>query len=277
VSSHNGSQFTRSLTGVVLAVALWLLGVGVIVLGARSWLPPLASQHGAGIDRMLIYLLVCTGALVLIGHLVLGYFILRSSSLPRASTDVPSLRAQRVWSIVPAVIMTLVAEGGVLVVGLPVWAQLYGQGPPADAVLVEVTGEQFTWNVRYPGPDGELGRTDPRLISTDNGIGLDRDDPAAADDIVELAVMYFPVNRPVHIRLRSKDVLHSFYLPLHRIKQDAVPGMTIDLWFVPDREGEYELACAELCGFGHYRMRGTLYVVSEEDFARWIRDKSAGL
>jgi cytochrome c oxidase subunit 2 len=276
VVSKEKSAFTRPVTGVALAVALWLLGVGVIVLGARGWLPPLASQHGAGIDRMLTYLLVCTGALVLIGHLVLGYFVLRSASQDRASTEVPSQRVQRVWSIAPAIVMTLVAEGGVLVVGLPVWAQLYGQGPPADAVLVEVTGEQFTWNVRYPGKDGELGRTDPTLIGTDNGIGLDRDDSAAADDIVDLAVMYLPVNRPVHIRLRSKDVLHSFYLPMHRIKQDAVPGMTIDVWFVPDREGEYEIACAELCGFGHYQMRGTLYVVSDEEFARWTNERSAG-
>lgn len=267
----------RRVTGVVLAVTFWFLGIAVIFLGARNWLPSLASQHGAGIDRMLIYLLVCTGAMVLLGHLVLGYFILLTNRRDRASTELPTARAQRVWSILPAVVMTLVAEGGVLVVGLPVWAQLYGQEPPADSVLVEITGEQFTWNVHYPGADGELGPVDPQLISPENGIGLDRSDPAAADDIVDLAVIYLPVNRPVHVRLRSKDVLHSFYSPHHRIKQDAVPGMTIDFWFVPDREGEFELVCAELCGFGHYQMRGTLFVVSEEEFTQWLREKSAAL
>ena len=261
----------------MLAFAMWLLGAAVIVFGARTWLPPLASEHGEGIDRMIIYLLVCTGALILLGHIVLGYFILRSSGRDRAITDVPTHRTQQIWSIVPAIVMTLVAEGGVLVIGLPVWGQLYGQEPPSDAVLVEVTGEQFTWNIRYPGEDGEFGRTDPQLISFENGIGLDRSDPAAADDILDLALMYVPVNRPVHIRLRSRDVLHSFYLPHHRIKQDAVPGMTIDLWFTPNREGEFEIACAELCGFGHYQMRGTLNVVSQDEFSRWIAEKNAGL
>ena len=264
------------VAGVSLAIVLWLLGAAVIVLGARDWLPPLASQHGAGIDRMMLYLLICTGALILLGHIVLGYFVLRASRRDRASSEVPSLRAQRVWSIAPAIVMTLIAEGGVLAIGLPVWGQLYGQAPPADAVLVEVTGEQFTWNVRYPGADGELGRIDPQLISTENSLGLDGDDPAAADDILELAVMYLPVNRAVRIRLRSKDVLHSFYLPHHRIKQDAVPGMTIELWFVPDREGEFEIACAELCGLGHYQMRGTLHVVSQREFSRWMGEKTAG-
>ncbi len=276
MSSHGESQSSRRVAGAVLAVAVWLLGAGVIVLGARHWLPPLASVHGAGIDRMLIYLLVTTGAMILVGHIVLGYFILRFTRQERAVSDLPSHRAQRIWSIVPAAIMTLVAEGGVLVIGLPVWGQLYAEGPPSDAVVVEITGEQFTWNIRYPGEDGQFGRTDPQLISAENALGLDPGDPAAADDIEELALMYLPVNRPVRVRLRSKDVLHSFYLPNHRIKQDAVPGMTIELWFIPDREGEFEIACAELCGLGHYQMPGTLYVVSEEEFLAWLREKSTG-
>jgi cytochrome c oxidase subunit 2 len=142
-------------------------------------------------------------------------------------------------------------------------------------VVVEVTGEQFTWNVRYPGPDGVFGRTVPALISQENAIGLDPADVAGADDIQDLALIHVPVNRAVLIKLRSKDVLHSFYLPNHRIKQDAVPGMTIDVWFTPTREGEFELACAELCGFGHYQMRGFLNVVSESEFDQWLADKQA--
>lgn len=257
-----------------MAGVVWLLGLGVVVLGARQVLPPLASAHGMGIDRMLTYLLVTTGILVLVGHVVLGYFILRFSGRARASSDLPVARAERIWAVVPAVVMTLVAEGGVLVIGLPVWGQLYGSIAPADAVVVEVTAEQFTWNVRYPGQDGQFGRTDPRLISTENPIGLDAGDPAAGDDILDLAVIHLPVNRPAHVRLRSKDMLHSFYLPNHRIKQDAVPGMTIDLWFVPTREGEFEFACAEICGFGHYQMRGTLKVVSEDEFSDWLSEES---
>ena len=277
MSAQAESMSSRRSEGVLLAISVWLLGGGMIIFGARSWLPPLASKHGAGIDNMLIYLLISTGTLILVGHVVLGYFILRGSGQERASAELPSRRVQKFWSIVPAIVMTLVAEGGVLVIGLPVWGQLYSEGPPEDAVVIEVTGEQFTWNVRYPGEDGEFGRTDPHRIGVENPLGVDSNDPAAADDIHELAVFYVPVNRPVHIRLRSKDVLHSFYLPHHRIKQDAVPGMTIGIWFVPTVEGEFELACAELCGFGHYQMRGTLHVVSEQEFEQWLSEKRAAL
>lgn len=259
--------------GTFLAITVWLLGIGIVVLGAQKYLPPVASEHGVGIDAMLIYLLVATGGLVIVGHLVLGYFIFRSSHADEVDSSLPSAKAQKVWSIFPAVAMTLIAEGGVLVLGIPVFSQLYTQEPPADAVVVEVIGEQFTWNVRYPGPDGEFGRIEPALISQENSIGLDVSDPASADDIQELAFIHVPVNRAVLIKLRSKDVLHSFFLPNHRIKQDAVPGMTIDIWFTPTEEGEFEIACAELCGFGHYQMRGFLNVVSEREFQQWLAEK----
>lgn len=260
--------------GVALAITVWTLGIGIVWLGAQRYLPPVASEHGVGVDRMLTYLLVATGGLVIIGHLVLGYFVLRSSQAAAVNPGLPGVRAQRFWSVVPAVAMTVIAEGGVLVLGMPIFNQLYLQEPPADAVVIEVMAEQFTWNVRYPGADGAFGRTDPTLISTENSIGLDIDDPASGDDIQELAMIYVPVNRPVQFRLRAKDVLHSFFLPHHRIKQDAVPGLTIDIWFTPTREGEFEIACAELCGFGHYQMRGFLHVVSESAFEAWIQERS---
>ena len=261
--------------GKILAFVVWFLGIGIVILGARKYLPPVASEHGVGIDAILLYLLVATGSLVIIGHVVLGFFIWRSSHAREVSPTLPSAKAQRAWSVVPALAMIIIAEGGVLVLGIPVFAQLYTQEPPEDAVVIEVTGEQYTWNVRYPGADGEFGRTDPMLISDENSLGMDPSDPASSDDIYELALIHVPVNRAVVIKLRSKDVLHSFYLPNHRIKQDAVPGMTIDIWFKPTVEGEFEIACAELCGFGHYQMRGFLNVVSEQEFERWLADKSA--
>ena len=261
------------MLGTILAVVIWLLGIGTFVLGARRYLPEVASDHGVGIDLMLNYLLVATGVLVVIGHAVLGYFVLKFSRADDVHPELPNARAQKVWSVVPAIAMTLIAEGGVLVLGLPVFSQLYTQDPPEDAVVFEVTAEQYTWNIRYPGPDGEFGRTDPALISDVNSLGMDPDDPAGADDINELALMYVPVNRPVLVKLRSKDVLHSFFLPNLRIKQDAVPGMTIDLWFIPTELGEFELACTELCGFGHYQMRGFLNVVSEQEYEDWLQSK----
>lgn len=269
----NETKHASKATGVALAVVVWMLGLMVVVIGGRRYLPPVASSHGEGIDTMLIYLLVTTGTLVLIGHVILGYFVLRFSRAAEVSPSLPGVRAERIWSLAPAIVMTLVAEGGVLVLGMPVFGELYTDGPPENAVVVEVTAEQFTWNVRYPGADGAFGRLEPALISSENPLGLDPDDPVGADDIHELALIYVPVNRPVKIRLRSKDVLHSFYLPYHRIKQDAVPGMTIELWFTPTREGEFDLACAELCGFGHYQMRGFLHVVSQDEFERWLEEK----
>jgi cytochrome c oxidase subunit 2 len=264
---------SRRKLGLALAITVWLLGLGVFVLGARRYLPPVASAHGAGIDVMLVYLLTATGLLIVVGHAILGYFILRFSRAEQVSPNLPGPKAQRFWSVAPALLMTILAEGGVLVLGIPVFGQLYTQEPPENAVVIEVTAEQFTWNVRYPGPDGTFGRTAPALVSTENPLGIDPEDPASSDDIHELALMYVPVDRPVRIRLRAKDVLHSFYLPYHRIKQDAVPGMTIELWFVPTREGEFDIACAELCGFGHYQMRGFLHVVSEAEFEQWLKDR----
>ena len=257
--------------GRPLAVVMWIVPVAVVAVGARGWLPPLASEHGAGIDRMLRYLLLCTGALLVIGHGALGYILWRFSGQPRVSFRMATPKQERIWSLIPIVLMAVIAEGGVFVIGLPVWDKFYGAIPP-DAVSVEITAEQFAWNIRYPGKDGTVGRTSPNLLSLDNAIGLDKDDPASHDDLLNVGLLYLPVNRPARIRLRSKDVLHSFYLPFQRVKQDVVPGMSIQVWFVPTEVGDYEIACAELCGFGHYQMRGLLRVVSEEEFEKQLQD-----
>lgn len=271
----DGTGTNTPRDGQFLAAVMWLIPAGLIVLGAQRWLPPLASLHGIGIDRMLTYQLVTVGALFVIGHVALGYFVWRFSGARRVSFRLASASAERRWSLVPVVLMALVAEGGVFALGLPVWGQYYAAAPPRNAVLVEVTGEQFAWNVRYPGPDAVFGRTDPALIQVDNPVGVDKDDAAARDDRLLASEMYLPVDRPAHIRLRSRDTLHSFFLPNLRVKQDAVPGMTIDLWFVPTGVGTYEIACAELCGLGHYSMHGLLHVVSPEEFERWEKSDAS--
>jgi cytochrome c oxidase subunit 2 len=134
---------------------------------------------------------------------------------------------------------------------------------------VEVTGQQFRWVVRYPGPDGAFGRTDVNLIDLDseNYIGVDRSDPAGSDDVIRVNTLQLVRDRPVRVLLRSSDVIHSFFLPEFRVKQDAMPGMVIENWFVPTRDGEFEIACAEHCGLGHYRMRGFVSVGDEAAFA----------
>jgi cytochrome c oxidase subunit 2 len=177
----------------------------------------------------------------------------------------------------------------VLLIGfsIPLWADRMDEVPPAsESVVVRVVAEQFAWNVHYPGADKVFGRTDAKLIDTQtNPLGLDREDPHALDDLTTLNQMHLPVDKPAIVQLLSKDVIHSFNLPHMRVKQDAIPGLNIPLWFVPtvtteqmrQRTGndkfEYEIACAQLCGLGHYRMRGFLTVHSQEGFATWLGEQ----
>jgi cytochrome c oxidase subunit II len=141
----------------------------------------------------------------------------------------------------------------------------------ARELVAEVVGEQFAWNVHYPGADGVFGRSDPRLYDpAGNPLGLADDDPAGRDDIVSINLMVVPVDRDIEVRLGSKDVLHSFFVPALRIKQDTVPGLHVPLRFHPRQTGDFEVPCAELCGLGHYRMRGVLRVVAPEAYETWL-------
>ena len=152
---------------------------------------------------------------------------------------------------------------------LKLWAQVQNSKPPADALVVEVTGQQFAWNIRYPGKDNVFGRTEAKLVDPAalNFIGIDKTDAAAADDqIMPQNQLILPAGRAVSVRLRSLDVIHSFFLPNFRVKQDAMPGMTGEIWFVAQKPGTYEIACAEHCGLGHYRMRGQVHVVPPAEF-----------
>ena len=157
----------------------------------------------------------------------------------------------------------------------------------SEALVVQVTAEQFAWNVHYAGADRVFGRRDITLIDTQsNPLGLDRSDPAAKDDVTSLNQLYLPVNKPIILKLRSKDVIHSFGVPEFRVKQDAIPGLTIPIWFVPNvttaemrtrtgnAEFQYEIACAQLCGLGHYRMRGFVTVQTAEEFQKWMDEKA---
>lgn len=262
----------RRIDGVLVAFLFAAVGLGGVAYGARGWLPTLASRHGAGIDAMLHYLLVTVGGLFLTSFLTLAYFIWRGSRRDRIGTRVASRRTEIVLSIVLGIGMAIIAEGGVLAIGIPVWSEYFDAVAPADATWIEVTAQQFMWNVRYPGPDGKFGRTEPRLIDdTTNPLGLVPTDPDGKDDIIGLNDITVPFGKTVRVTLRSKDVIHSFFLPNFRVKQDAVPGMSPEVVFVPTVAGHYELACAELCGLAHYRMRGFFNVVSQQEFDDWLR------
>lgn len=253
---------------------LWIVvGLGAVAYVAFSrgwWLPPLASEHGARIDFLFKTTLVITALVFLLVQLTLGFFALRyrfREGRP-ALHFLESRTLEALWTLIPAAILTtLILMGG------RTWSQIHSP-PPPDAFMVEVTGQQFKWAFRYPGEDGTFGPTNPDLIDeTNNPLGLDMKDRASQDDIFFPAgqgELHLPVNRPCLILIRSKDVLHSFFLPNFRVKMDAVPGMTTRFWFVPKRTGTFELACAELCGLGHYQMRGTVVVEEEEALRQWL-------
>lgn len=266
------SLFHSSLVALLFAV----LGIGGALYGAGIDLPGLASRHGAGIDSMFTYLLVTTGILFVSGYCALAWFIWTGARRSRISQRLTNRRTEWIVSGVLGIAVGLIAEGGVLAIGMPVWSEYFDAAPPADAVTIEITAQQFLWNVRYPGPDGQFGRNSPAAMNdVDNPLGLDRGDPAGRDDIVTQNTITVPLGRGVRLRLRSKDVIHSFFLPNFRVKQDIVPGMTPEVVFFPTREGSFELACAELCGLAHYRMRGFFDVVSPDTFAKWLTDQAS--
>ncbi len=162
--------------------------------------------------------------------------------------------------------MTAVVFIALAVMGQSVWASLRLHDAPTGAFQVEVVSQQFQWNFHYAGKDNVFGRTDPSLIddSALNFIGLDETDPSAKDDSVTTALA-IPLNRPVELRLRSKDVIHSFWVPPLRFKQDLVPGMEIKVHFTATQVGKYELACAELCGQLHFKMKSYMLVLPEDE------------
>jgi cytochrome c oxidase subunit 2 len=236
----------------------------------RDWLPPLKSDRVA-IDDALWITLVVTGIVFIITNLLLAWFSWRFQDHAGARAaywhDNPKLEVT--WTLVTAAVLAVF-----LFNALGLWAQV-NSPPPADAMLVEVTGQQFAWNVRYPGPDGMLGRLDHARASVENPIGLVKDDPASRDDVLLLNNLFLPEDRPVRVRLRSLDVIHSFFLPHFRVKQDAMPGMGIEIWFTPKESGTYDLACAEHCGLGHYRMRGQVHVVPAAGFDQALAEAAA--
>lgn len=239
--------------------------VGTLVARGRWWIPPLASMQGREIDRLLFVTFgIISAAFILVqGVLALLVWLYRDQG-QRASHWHEHRGLELTYTIVPAVVMA-----GLTVTAAGLWSRIHSPPPPA-ALVVEVRAEQFGWRARYPGVDGQFGRIDARQFNLQaNPMALDRSDPAAADDLIS-AQIHLVVNRPVEVRLRSKDVLHSFFVPAFRVKQDAVPGITVSFWFTPTVTGEFQVACAELCGVGHYAMRGLIVVQTQEEFDAWL-------
>jgi len=235
-------------------------------------LPAAASSHAPALDAVLLgihwhILLIFASWLVLFVVILIKF---RQGANPEARQE----GAGKTW---PSIAIGAIIAGDVLILttqALPAWSARVAP-PPAGVTPIEVrvTGEQFAWNIHYPGPDGVFGRTANTLISASNPVGIDREDAAAKDDIGLLNILTLPVDRTVVIQLTSRDAIHSFTLNEMRVKQDAVPGMTTRTWFTPTKTGDWEIACSQLCGLGHYRMRGEYHVVTAEAWDSWMREE----
>lgn len=215
-----------------------------------SWLPENASSYGGDIDGMIALIYWWALAWLVLMMAVFGYFIIRYRRRPgRAAAYIRGESLREVsWLLVP-VMVVVVLDFYIDARGAPVWAHVKTEMPDTDIVM-QITASQFNWGVVYPGPDGKFGTADDRSAEND---------------------LHVPVGKPVRVMLQSKDVIHSFFLPNMRLKQDVLPGRVINAWFQATRTGKFELVCAELCGFGHSGMKAYLHVDSPEQYEEWTR------
>ena len=239
-------------------------------------LPPQASAHAAEIDSMIVIL----HWLMLVLFVGWGIFFVytlirfRASAHPRADHDGVKSHASSYLEVTVAVVEAIILIG----FAIPAWASRVNTVPPeSDATVVHMIAKQFEWHSVYPGPDGRFGRRDASLITPTNAIGLDRSDPNGADDIHTINQLSLPVDKPVIVYLSTQDVIHSFGITSMRVKQDAIPGMEIPVWWEPTVTGDYEINCSQLCGLGHYRMRGFLTIMSQADYQAFLAEEGARL
>ena len=265
--------------GLALLAIIWLITfVSSYFFAAKTWwLPQGASASAPWIDHQFALTYLLMGIVFVAAQGALGLFVwqYRDRGVAARKSDYShgNIKLELLWTVLTAILFV-----GLNLMGSPIWAAERFAPAKPGSIPVEVTGMQFAWYFRYAGADGKFGATDPKLMDPSAGseaaIGLDTSDAAAKDDVVT-GTMYLPVNREVDLTLRAVDVIHSFFVPSMRFKQDAVPGLAIHMHFTPTEVGDYEIACAELCGLGHYKMHGMLKVVSQADFDSWLTAREA--
>ena len=211
----------------------------------KIWFPEGVSSYAPQIDQLFTVILVITGIIFLGVEAALLWFLIRYRRRPNrpAAYIHGNAKAEIIWTVIPALIVIWLAFGS-----QRVWSHIQGP-PPPHQLEVEVTAEQFAWNIRYAGADGALH---------------------TADDVETINQLHIPMDQVVLVHLKSKDVIHSFFLPQFRLKRDAVPGLTGHVWLEATKPGQFEIVCAELCGLGHYRMRGFLTIESPDAFRQWL-------
>ena len=253
---------------MLVAVVLTLLVVGSIVFHFLSpwWFTPIASNWGT-IDDTIIITFWVTGAVFIAVNLFMAYAIFRyrnrGEDTARAHYE-PENTKLEIWLTV----ITAIGVAAMLAPGLYVWNEFVNV--PEEAWEFEVVGEQWRWTFRLPGDDGQLGTSSAYLVDINNPLGVNPDDPHSADDLIVMSnVMHLPIDKPVKMLLRSKDVLHDFAVAEFRVKMDLVPGLVTYLWLTPIRTGTFVILCEELCGLGHFTMRGRVVVDTQEDYDTW--------
>lgn len=252
---------------MAIAIGILILTIGTVLFHFLSpwWFTPIAADW-AFLDLTVDITFWITGVVfvALNGFMVWVILKYRHREGSRAHYEPESKRLE--WWLT---IVTTVGVVALLAPGLWAWGKFVEV--PEDAAIVEVVGQQWHWNYRFPGEDGELGQADIGLVGPDNPFGLKPDDPAAADDVVvNDAVLHIELGQPYKFVLRSRDVLHNFTVPQFRVKMDLVPGMTSYQWLKPTRTGQFDILCEELCGIGHFAMRGAVVVDEPEDFRTWL-------
>jgi cytochrome c oxidase subunit 2 len=236
-------------------------------------LPANASEHGYQIDHIIEFCHWFMGALFVGWSLFFIFVLIRFHRSRHPKAHHAGVKS----AISTHLEFSCVLIEAVLLIGfaIPLWAKRVNEFPPTgDAVLIHAVGQQFNWTFHMPGPDGQFGQRNIDLVTNSNPLGIDPNDPAGKDDIVVLGEMHVPVNHPVIIELSSKDVIHNFDLPHMRIAADAIPGSLIPMWFKPIKTGTYEVVCGQLCGLGHYGMKGTLVVDSPADYQAWLKERA---
>lgn len=238
-------------------------------------LPDQASTYAPSVDNALGYLHIGMVLIFVLWSLFFTVALIKFRRAKNPAAD-PNVNKWGIRSFLPDVAILSFEIWLIFVFGLPIWAQIKEKFPSQEeALVVNMTAEQFAWSFQYAGPDGLFGRRDPSLMSPTNPMGIDRQDPPAKDDIVTLNQLFVPVNKPVIVNMTSKDVIHNFFVPEFRVKQDVVPGMNIPLWFEATKTGDFVLGCSQLCGLGHFRMKGQVLVLSQEEFQAKLNEIKA--
>ncbi len=234
---------------------------------------PNASQHGIHIDQMLEFVHWKVLILLMGWSIFLVYVLFRfhKSRHPRANYYGAKTK------ITTHLEVSVVIVEAVLLIGFafPLWAKRVNEFPVEQAERVRVIAQQFNFIFHYPGADKKFGPRKIELVDASNAIGLDRSTPEGADDLVVTNDLHTPLNKPVILEIMAKDVIHNVSIQAMRVGQDAIPGQMIPVWFTPTKAGEYEIICGQLCGLGHYAMRGLLTVDTAEDYGKWQTDMAA--